>query len=299
MDLRLAAFVQAAPIIAPAPTALTMPDHDPTESQQALDFTEALNTVARQGFHQALRAAGMPATGVWGDGDAVMTALRIIPAYRRLLTRWLHLLTEAGLLEQTGTQFASPALVVPDWDAVERARLAAGYADTIQTNLARALDQIGPMLRGEVQPTDVFFPNGDTSFAQAAYDDTLVGRRVNRGVIEAVRAAATDGEQLRVLEIGAGVGGTSAALIPALADLDVDYQFTDISRFFLNRAEQVFHAHPFVRYGTLDINESLREQDYSPNTVDAVVACNVLHYARDLPGCIAALGGLPAPAGSW
>ncbi|MCW5260616.1 amino acid adenylation domain-containing protein [Verminephrobacter eiseniae] len=305
MDRRLAAFVQPGPAAVPPPPfdAPALPV-DAAASTRALSFTEALNTVARLGFHHALQQAGnLPAQGDWGDTDAITAALRVAPAHRALLRRWLALLTGAGLLVAHDGRHACPRAVdepmlAAAWADVERLRVEAGYQDTLQRHLAIAARETGALLRGEIAPTDVFFPNGDTAFAQAVYAETLVGQRVNEAVTALVRGAARTGTQpLRVLEIGAGVGGTSAALIPALADLDVDYLFTDVSRFFLNRAADVFAAWPLVRFGLFDINEGLREQGLRPQSLDVIVASNVLHNARDLPGLLRGLGGLLRPGG--
>lgn len=305
MDRRLAAFVQPGPTkVAPPPfDGPTLPV-DASASAAALAFTGALDAAARLGFHRGLQEGGdLPATGDWGDAESILAALRVVPGQRRLLRRWLRLLTQAGLLVETDGCYASLRAIDAAesdaaWAEVERLREAAGYRDTLQRFLAVAGRETPALLRGDLAPTDLFFPEGDGTFVQAAYADTLIGQRANEAVIDLVRGARRDsGQPLRVLEVGAGVGGTSAALIPALADLDVDYQFTDVSRFFLNRAAEVFGAWPFLRFGLLDINLGLREQGYRPNSLDAIVACNVLHNARDLPSLLRGLGELLRPGG--
>ena len=57
------------------------------------------------------------------------------------------------------------------------------------------------------------------------------------------RRAGAPGKPLRVLEIGAGTGGTSEHVFAALApfgDAVAEYCFTDVSRAFLIKAEQRF-----------------------------------------------------------
>ncbi len=99
----------------------------------------------------------------------------------------------------------------------------------------------------------------------------------------ATRAAgATDRQPLRVLEVGAGVGGTSADLVAALAPYDVHYTFTDVSHFFLAQARQMFADHDFVDYRTFDINRPPAEQGFSPCSFDVVVCANVLHNAVNI-----------------
>ncbi|NYZ14610.1 amino acid adenylation domain-containing protein [Azospirillum sp. RWY-5-1] len=304
MERQLVAFAQPAPA---AGSPLPVPDHQPfdaAESTAAVAFSGALDHVARLSFARAIgEAGGLPETGPWGDAETILDSVGVIPALRRLARRWLVLLAGAGFLRERGGQYESAgrpgdAEIAAAWDEVERLRALHGYGDVVPRYLALAARETVAMLRGAIAPTELFFPEGRGEFVQAAYAESLVGRRINAAVIDLVRGAARPGRgPLRVLEVGAGVGGTSAALIPALADLEVDYLFTDVSRFFLNRAAEVFADHAFVRTGLFDINADPREQGHRPNSQDVIVACNVLHNATDLPAVLRALGRLLRPGG--
>lgn len=304
LDRQLAAFVR--PGLIPPPPRLTsgLAAVDPKAAEADLAFTAALNHVARLGVAREMAiAGGFSDFDDWGTAEEILAAIRVTPSQRRLARRWLSLLTEAGLLTVGDTRYRCAGLptdgeIAAAWAEIESRRVAHGYGDVIPRYLAVALREIGPLLRGEVAPTDLFFPEGRGEFIQAAYAESLVGRRVNAAIIDLVRdAVRPDRGPLQVLEIGAGVGGTSAALIPALADLDVDYLFTDVSRFFLNRAAEVFANYPFLRYGLFDINLDPADQGYRPNSQDVIVACNVLHNATDLTGMLGRLRALLRPGG--
>ena len=45
---------------------------------------------------------------------------------------------------------------------------------------------------------------------------------------------------VRILEFGAGTGGTSAAILERIKNYDVEYVFTDLSTFFTDRAKENF-----------------------------------------------------------
>ena len=95
--------------------------------------------------------------------------------------------------------------------------------------------------------------------------------------------------QLRVLEIGAGTGGTTAR---ALAGLKSDageqlystYVFTDISTLFFDSARQRFEAYDNIEYRALDISRDPREQGFEAGAYDLVIASNV--SAKKSPFCI-------------
>ena len=59
---------------------------------------------------------------------------------------------------------------------------------------------------------------------------------------------------LSILEIGAGTGGTTSALLPVLPAGRTRYVYTDVSPLFTARARDRFAAFPFVEYATLDIS---------------------------------------------
>jgi SAM-dependent methyltransferase len=100
-----------------------------------------------------------------------------------------------------------------------------------------------------------------------------------------------------VLELGAGTGGTTSSILPALSPGNATYWFTDVSDFFLKRAEGKFSAYDFVRYGLLDIEKEPNAQGYPGHFFDVIVAANVLHATNDLRQTIAHARGLLAPGG--
>lgn len=105
------------------------------------------------------------------------------------------------------------------------------------------------------------------------------------------------GRPLRVLEIGAGTGATSAAVLPHLADAVGEYVFTDISPLFTRQAEERFGDYPFVRGQVLDIERSPIAQGFAAGHFDVVLAANVLHATRDLKQSLDHVRELLKPGG--
>lgn len=115
-------------------------------------------------------------------------------------------------------------------------------------------------------------------------------------VHEVVRAWPRD-RPLRVLEVGAGTGGTTAAVLPLLPADRTRYTYTDVSPYFLARAEHRFAAHDFVDYATFDLNQDVTEQNLTPGGFDLVIASNALHTAADLRQALRRVRTLLAPGG--
>ncbi|KAI9148933.1 CcqE [Paramyrothecium foliicola] len=92
---------------------------------------------------------------------------------------------------------------------------------------------------------------------------------------------------LRVVEIGAGTGGFTSTIVPALTDssggvLFSNYTYTDISSGFFKAAKERFAEYPGIEYTVLDISEDPAPQGLELGSYDLVVAANVLHATPDL-----------------
>ena len=86
---------------------------------------------------------------------------------------------------------------------------------------------------------------------------------------------------VRILEIGAGTGGTSAMVFKALrpyAESIEEYCYTDLSKAFLQFGESEYgEANPYVVYRIFDVDRSLASQGIEAGSYDVVIAANVLH----------------------
>ena len=109
---------------------------------------------------------------------------------------------------------------------------------------------LGPVLRGEESPLETLFPGGSFELARSLYERSTTMRYVNGIAAAAFRQLDTQAAGvgvLRVLEIGAGTGGTTASLLPVLDPVRTRYRFTDVSDVFLDAARERFGAGPGSR----------------------------------------------------
>ena len=82
---------------------------------------------------------------------------------------------------------------------------------------------------------------------------------------------------VRILEIGAGTGGTTHHLMSVLPPERTEYFFTDVSPLFITRAQKKFANYPFIQYRTLDITQDPLTQGFHKHQFQIVIAANVLH----------------------
>jgi SAM-dependent methyltransferase len=230
--------------------------------------------------------------------DEIAAALCIHPDHRKLLHRWLDTLTREGVLERRDGGFAAPApLPEPDLAGLAASARARFTDPTLPEYLERCADQLGSVLRGRTSALELLFPRGSFATAECLYERLYVPRYANgiaRAALEAF--AQTRPGSLTVLEVGAGTGGTAAALVPALPR-GASYWFTDVSEIFLARARERFAGCEAVRYGVLDLESDAAAQGYPAGGFDVVVAANVVHATRELGRTLGHVRSLLAPKG--
>ncbi|KAI0010253.1 hypothetical protein F4779DRAFT_616829 [Xylariaceae sp. FL0662B] len=87
---------------------------------------------------------------------------------------------------------------------------------------------------------------------------------------------------LKVLEMGAGTGGTTKWLVPLLASLNVpvEYTFTDLAPSFVAAARKKFKSYPFMKFRAHDIEKA--PADDLIGTQHVVIASNAVHATHSL-----------------
>ena len=252
---------------------------------------------------QALRACGLfgqPAERL--TLDQVLAGIGAGTAYRRLIRRWLDGLVMLGILHRAGERYVADA-PLPDpglpalWAEAEHL-----FADNrpLLAYVRHCGALLGPVLRGTESPLETQFPGGSFDLAEDLYERSATMRYVNSLAAEAVASfcdTIPTGRPVRVLEVGAGTGGTTSTLLPVLPADRTQYSFTDVSDFFFDRARERFASQATMTFGRLDLDQDLRTQGYAPGSIDVVVAANSVHASVDVPAALRRLRDLLAPGG--
>ncbi|MEM9489519.1 MAG: class I SAM-dependent methyltransferase, partial [Myxococcota bacterium] len=102
---------------------------------------------------------------------------------------------------------------------------------------------------------------------------------------------------LRIIELGGGAGLMTDTVLQTVADTEIEYLFTDISRLFAVAARERFGHHPGMRCDLLDINREFAAQGFAPGSADVVLAGNVLHNAAHVGHALRRIRRLLGPGG--
>ena len=213
----------------------------------------------------------------------------IAPRHLRLVGHFIKLWVEAGILchEETGWTVVSdvqaPSLSIED--AVSQ------YPDyrIALTLFSRCVANLVDALQGRVDVLELLF-TGDVSAATFYLESPeyiAVNTHLSRE-FERFLAQYPKNRPLRILELGAGYGGTTKHILPLLQKFShrVEYIYSDVTPIFFEHARSLFAAYPFVQYRLFNLENSLESNGFLSNSFDIIVAANVLHATRSLPNSI-------------
>lgn len=244
------------------------------------------------------------------DPQALADELGVGPEHRRLFDRLISMLCEAGVLApgtdgelaiaiEGGAKLPDVALRNPQQLAADlEARHPHGRNEI--GLLRRCGEALADVLLGRADPLTLLFGSGKPSAADIYRNSSSAraGHRLLRDALLPLFEAIPEGKTLRVLEVGAGTGSTTEAVLSLLPDGRFDYLFTDISAGFFGPAEARFGGkESSFDCRVLDIEADPSTQGLDQQGHDLVIAANVLHATRDLGETLANCRSLLAPGG--
>jgi acyl transferase domain-containing protein/SAM-dependent methyltransferase len=234
--------------------------------------------------------------------DEVMAVAGIVGIYRHLVQRWLDRLTAQNVLRREADNYVADApLSDPGLPALwhEAEEL---FADNqpLLAYVRHCGNLLGAVLTGKESPLETLFPGGSFELAEGLYQRSATMRYINdlaSTAFEALAETIAPGRRLRVMEVGAGTGSTTAALLPVLPRDQTRYCYTDMSISFFEQARKRFASYSFIEYGLFDMEQDPVTQGYALQSFDVIVSANAVHASTDLRTALRRLHSLLAPGG--
>ena len=222
-----------------------------------------------------------------GQAEELREHLGIEVRHGRFFMRMLEILEQEGLLRRSGSVWGVARR--PEKQNLQQqwavALSAYPQLESELTLLRRCGSALASVLRGRRDPLELLFPAVAFGSAENLYESSQISQipnhlicRIGAHLIEKLPC----GRVLRVLEIGAGTGGTTSNLLPELPTHGIEYIFSDVSSLFLEKGRKKFRDYPFMRYQLLDIEKEPESQGFSPHQFDVILASNVVHATADL-----------------
>ncbi|KAF6813125.1 polyketide synthase [Colletotrichum sojae] len=188
---------------------------------------------------------------------------------------------------------SQPARIMDAGTAFEDV-LSFGPFASFATAMKQVLDNIVPIFRCETESLEVLMPN---DVLTNVYNSLNITDRASL-----FQSLGHSRPNLRILEIGAGTGGTTNKVLewlrgPTGVLLYSEYTYTDISAGFFSAAKERFKDYPRMSFKALNISKDPVEQGFEPESYDLVLAANVLHATPSLQATLTNVRKLLCPEG--
>ncbi|KAL1617025.1 Type I Iterative PKS [Diplodia seriata] len=173
------------------------------------------------------------------------------------------------------------------------AALHAAYPTQADMRLMHAVHTaLLPSLRGQTSLLEAMLASSHlTHFYRHSWGTSHLNAAIARILAQITSAHPAS----RILELGAGTGGTTGAILAATSAF-ASYTYTDVSAGFFGDAAARFRD-PRMAFRVLDIEREPGTQGFAEGGYDVVVAANVLHATACLAGTLANARKLLRPGG--
>lgn len=216
------------------------------------------------------------------------------PRHNKLMPQLMKILEEGGLVERgsgdavrrTGKQ------ITAETAASLHQKMLKKYPQHVsETNLLYTTGpKLASCLLGTADPLALIFKDAN---ARALLEDVYAnapmfktGTLLLADYLVSVLESFSHDREIRILELGAGTGGTTSHVVERLASAvrgdqsRLSYMFTDVSPSLVATARRKFSKWGFMQYSVLDIEKEPPTQFL--DTYDIVISTNCIHATKDL-----------------
>ncbi|GAA3625012.1 beta-ketoacyl synthase N-terminal-like domain-containing protein [Flavivirga jejuensis] len=164
------------------------------------------------------------------------------------------------------------------------------------TLIETTLKSLPNILLGKKKATDIIFPNSSMELVEGIYKDNntvdFFNEIVSLSILNSIKELLKKDPkaEIRIIEIGAGTGGTSTKVFKMLNEHSInikEYCYTDISQAFLIHAKKEFAPqNSSLSYKIFNVEQSPTQQNIEIGQYDIAIATNVLHATKNIKQAI-------------
>ena len=228
-------------------------------------------------------------SGMKINPDEVCRKLNISENRYRNFRQWFNTIKDKNIVSVNNGIFVFHSENAQNPDEIYQKLLSQGipeYMHTIVGYIVKIREKLPDILLGKSDPmAEIFFEGGNISNGINIYRNSIVGKIFGSLAAELTKLIAGKNSEktFRILEVGAGVGGTTDYIIRHIKSMSgVSYTFTDLSDVFLDEARQRYRDCDFVDYRIFDINKHPYVQNMPLHSFDLIIGANVFHDAHNI-----------------
>jgi polyketide synthase PksM len=267
-------------------------------SKQATTLETGRLNAAMETLAAEILASSLISLGLFSHGISKISGLSMekqpAPFYERWLSYSIGYLQQQKWLNSdlTFNKIKGPGELWIEWETQKSEWVANPDLKAQLILLEACLKALPNILSGNQTATDVMFPNSSMQLVEGIYKKNATADYYNEVLAETLKACikqqlqADKESKFRILEIGAGTGGTTAKLLPLLKEFTgviIEYCYTDLSKAFLLHAEEHYQPQfPALTTTIFDVSKPLASQLIATDYYDLVIATNVLHATPNI-----------------
>lgn len=222
-------------------------------------------------------------------GDKIMD-IQLVSQKNKVKRRIYEILEDANIIAQDGTgRFVRTTAPVPEGrsEQLHQAIVANFPQHAFEHNLLASTGaKLAECLTGRTDPLAILFGSAKArTLMENVYTHAPMFKTgtvlLSRYLVK-IFNTFPETRPIRILELGAGTGGTTKHLVECLTATKKEFQytFTDISSSLVAAAKKKFAQYDFMHYTVLDIEQEPAFQFI--NQYDIVISTNCIHATRDL-----------------
>lgn len=218
--------------------------------------------------------------------------LNIIPAFKKMFQFLIRVLEQNHFIEKNDEMITFLVKQVNEEDIKAKKQEILKDREDLEVViklLEKCVNSYSEALSGKVLSIGMLYKDGKSDMVESIYDVTkiysnreaqidFVTKLVQQMILE------RKDEPVRILEVGAGNGILTGKILEKLDITNIEYYFTDVSVFFLNKAKKKYGSShgSHMNYKILDVSKDPIAQGFRENSFDLILGLDVIHATENI-----------------
>ncbi|KKK24813.1 hypothetical protein P175DRAFT_0558619 [Aspergillus ochraceoroseus IBT 24754] len=237
-------------------------------------------------------------------GDKILD-IQVLKKHQKVKSQIYRILEDARIIQQDSTgQFVRTSTALPQGQSEQlHQAIISQYPQHAYEHdlLASTGSKLADCLTGRTDPLSILFGSAQArTLMENVYTHAPMFKT---GTINLAHYLVDifnnfkERRPIRILELGAGTGGTTKHLIEELTATkqELEYTFTDLSPSLVAAARRKFAKYPFMKYTVFNIEEEPAPQFLAQ--YDIVISTNCIHATKDLTRSCTNINKVLRPSG--
>ncbi|KAI0154156.1 beta-ketoacyl synthase [Xylariaceae sp. FL1272] len=211
-----------------------------------------------------------------------------VPKHRKLVSELYEILVDHGIYDLENGEYVRTAKPIPaESSSALYEQLLRFPVHEAETKLLHCTGhRLAACLSGAADPISILFKDAATRLLwEKVYTDSPMFKMCTllfaEYLVDVVEASDPD-QEIKILELGAGTGGTTGHLVERLAQTGrkFTYTFTDLSPSLVAAARRRFSKYPFMKFEVINMEKEPEQRLHG--AFDIIFGASCIHATRNL-----------------